>query len=105
MKYELGEVICTRELYLEGEQNSRKIVVRVGKPVPFADSSDYFAPFQIEGIGSENVLCAGGVDGVQALQDVMKVIGAQLQALNQQCGNRLRWDAGSGGDLGFPLDF
>ena len=103
MTYELGEIIAIRELSLIDESGvGRRVEVRIGKPTQFPDSTDYYAPFQITGIGSEKVLCAGGVDALQALQGVMVVVGAQLQALNSQHGGRLRWEGDSTGGFGFP---
>src|SRR6266566_5617373 len=102
MKYELGEVIASRELYsIEDNGSKRRVVVKLGKPVPFPDSNDYYAPFQITGIGSETVLCAGGIDAFQAIQEVMKVIDAQCRALNQTSSIRLRWEGDEGGGFGF----
>ena len=101
--YEIGETIATRELYLTEDDGTRRVVmIRLGKPRRFPDSSDYYVPFQITGIGSERVFCAGGIDAFQALQGLMPVIGAQLSALNASCGGRLRWEGDETGALGFP---
>ena len=101
--YPLGEVIATRNLALVKADGSRTIVqVRLGKPTRFPDSSDCYVPFQITGIGSERVFCAGGIDGFQALQDVMPIISAQLSALGGTCGGELRWEGDETGALGFP---
>jgi Domain of unknown function (DUF6968) len=103
MNYELGEAIAMRKLYLTQDDGTRKtVVIKLGAPRQYPDSSDYYIPFQIVGTGSELVMCAGGIDGFQALQDVMIIIGAQLSSLNQSCGGRLAWEAGEEGDLGFP---
>jgi hypothetical protein len=103
MNYEIGETIATRELYLtEDDGTKRVIVIRLGKPRTFPDSSDYYAPFQVTGIGSERVFCAGGIDAFQALQAVMPIISAQLSALNAACEGRLRWEGDEMGALGFP---
>jgi hypothetical protein len=56
------------------------------------------APFQIVGAGSERLKYACGSDAVQALQ-VMRMIEADLFALNSSLGGMLRWD---GTDLEFP---
>lgn len=101
--YEIGETIATRELYLVENDGTRRVVLlRLGKPRTFPDSSDYYAPFQITGIGSEKVFCAGGIDAFQALQGVMPIISAQLAALNAACGGGLRWEGDEMGALGFP---
>jgi len=103
MTYELGEIIATRELYLAEDDGSRRLVIiKLGKPRQFPDSSDFYVPFQITGIGSETVLCAGGIDAFQALQGVMPVIGAQLSALNEEYAHRLRWEGDETSAVGFP---
>ena len=97
----VGEVIATRSLNLADEKD-RVVVVLIGRPRQFPDSTDYYCPFQITGIGSERVKYAGGVDPVQALQLALLKAGADLYALDRKTGGRLRWDGGEPGDLGFP---
>jgi hypothetical protein len=102
MDNELGEVIATRELSMRQRDGSRcEITVKLGKPAKFPDSDDYYAPLQIVGIGSETVLRIGGVDGFQAIQEVMKIIGAKLAAFEESAGERLTWSGDDSG-LGFP---
>lgn len=102
MDYELGELIATRELSIKQPDGSRRdVTVKLGKPRKFPDSDDYYAPFQIVGIGSEKILRAGGVDAFQAIQGVMTVIGAQLAALEETVGERFTWIRADG-ELGFP---
>lgn len=100
---DVGEAIATRVLHLHGEGETREAVVIIGKPRPFADSSGYYCPFQIRGLGSEKVKWAAGVDAVQAIELVMKAIGAELHVLNELHNGRLRWEADDTGDLGFPM--
>jgi hypothetical protein len=103
MIYELGEIIATRKLSFIDDDGSERIVeVNLGNPKQFPDSSDFYVPFQVIGAGSETVLCAGGIDAFQALQEVMIIIGAKLSVLNESCGGRLRWEAEEGSSLGFP---
>src|SRR2546422_6692245 len=104
MTYEVGEPIAIRRLYLMQDDDTKKVVlISLGKPRKFPDSGDYYVPFQITGIGSETVLCAGGIDAFQALQQVMPIVGAQLSVLNEACGRRLIWEGSEEGDLGFPI--
>jgi hypothetical protein len=104
MIYEVGDIIAIRRLYLTEDNGARKVVlINLRKPREFPDSSDYYVPFQITGIGSETVFCAGGIDAFQAVQQVMPIIGAQLSLLNESCGGRLVWEGNKEGDLGFPV--
>lgn len=97
----VGTLIATRSLTIVGD--NREIVIRLGMPRRFPESTDYYVPFQVAGIGSENVLGAAGIDAFQAIQQVMLVIGAKLRAVNEQYGGRLRWEGDESGDLGFPI--
>src|SRR5207249_10365478 len=98
----LGEIIASRRLYLIDDENVRRTVcVLVGKPQPSGESSTYFCPFQIIGIGSQNTHFANGSDAIQALQSAMIMIAANLNDLNGELGGRLKWN-GDTSDLGFP---
>ena len=98
----VGEVIATRRLHLLDDE-TREIFVLIGKPRQFPDSSDYYCPFQVTGIGSGKVKYAGGVDAIQAIQLAMGMIAAELDALNNANRGRLRWEGDERGGLGFPL--
>jgi hypothetical protein len=100
---EIGIVIAERELVSMAEPGAGHLVkIRIGLPQQFPDSSDYYVPYRIEGIGTQKVRYAGGIDAIQALELVMILIGADLFALNQECGGCLRWVGGASGNLGFP---
>src|SRR5262249_55842003 len=99
------DVIATRDLVVREPNGSlRTLTVRIGRPQMFSEPpDDYFVPYQIMGAGSEKVQYGAGVDAVQALQLVMKMIGADLEALNRDYAEAIRWEAGqSPGDFGFP---
>ena len=101
---DLGEIIAVRELSMvEDGKADRKVEISIGKPHLSPDSGGYLCPFQIAGIGREEIKYAAGIDAIQALQLVMVMVGATLQFLNDQSGGRLRWEGGSEGDLGFPI--
>jgi len=99
---ELGEVLATRELTVEGSSKER-ITVIMGMPRRESESPhDFICPIQITGIGSETVKHVRGVDAFQALKLAMEMLGTQLYvSVNRQVCGRLRWNGGS--DLGFPL--
>jgi hypothetical protein len=101
----VGDVIATRILLIEEADGSeRTVIVRIGRPQMFSESpDDCFVPYQIVGLGSERVRYGAGVDSVQALQLVMKMIGADLAALNREYVGAMRWEAGQNeNDFGFP---
>jgi hypothetical protein len=108
MKLEnVGEAIATRRLQFLGEPG-REVLISLGRPRPSPDSpesGEYFCPFQITGAGDERVRYAAGVDGFQALELALKLIGSVLYRLNSQAGGRLRWEFDESGGLGFPQDF
>ena len=102
----IGEIIATRQLYYFDEAKQKKVIsVIVGKPQPSPDSREFQCPFQLIGIGSQDTLTARGHDSVQALQAALLSIAAKLNQLNVQLGQKLIWDGGAEGDLGFPKDY
>ena len=99
---DLGEIIAVRKFGFVDDEKA-KIEVRVGKPRPFDGSSGWYCPFQIVGIGGEEIKYAAGVDAMQSLQTVMVLIGATLEYFNGQVNDRLRWEGSTEKDLGFPV--
>jgi hypothetical protein len=105
MKLEsVGEIVAVRRLFLEGQEpSSGDILVKVGKPQQFPDSTDYYCPYQITGVGDEKVRYAGGIDAVQAIELAFRAIGIDLYVgINREFDDRLRWEGDEHGDLGFP---
>lgn len=100
----VGDVIATRHLFIANEPN-RQIVVRMGRPQPWANphGEDYFCPFQIVGLGNEAVKYAAGVDAFQAVELGLRMIGIELAVLNRDVDGQLRWECDGHGDLGFPV--
>lgn len=99
---DIGEIIAVRELQIDEGASFKKGEVRIGKPRPLPDSESYCCPFQIVGVGGEEIRYAAGIDAIQSLQLVMIMIGATLKYLNGQQGGKLGWKGGSKGDFGFP---
>ncbi len=92
------DVIAERRLWLKNTPRPGIRIV-IFKPVPDGPE-DYRCPYQIEGIGDEKVRYAVGVDAVQALELVIKVLPAELEALRQEHSD-LRWANADEGDFGF----
>ena len=100
----LGEIIAERRVYLQAQGvERREIIVRVGKPRPFPHPpEDYYVPYELVGIKRDGLRYAAGVDAVQALQLVMRMIGDDLHAIARAHHVTISWVAGSEGDSGFP---
>lgn len=102
MKIEkVGVVFATRELFVVGRD--QKITVKIGKPVPFPDGSNYYCPYQIVGLGKEKIHFGAGIDAVQALLLALHNIGAELYTSKEARARTLGWEGGGIGDLGFPV--
>jgi len=100
---DLGDVMAVRELSLsEGGTDHRVVLVKLGMPRQLPDSTCYFVPFQITGVGSEKIRYEAGVDAFQAIQLAMQTLGVYLNKINQDVSGGLTWEGGDVGDLGFP---
>jgi hypothetical protein len=98
---DLGHVIAERQLQYDHPEHGPRIVrVLLGTPSESPGGVDWYCPWQVVGIGDEQVRAAYGIDAFQWLQLVMKTIGATLYAQTDQ-GSRLSWIDGSTG-FGFP---
>jgi hypothetical protein len=99
----VGNIIATRTLVVDQDEGvGFEVTVILGQPQQSPGSSDCYCPYQIKGVGSEEVNQRYGVDRFQALQIALSAIGVQLEVLNKELHGRLRWDCGEKGDLGFP---
>jgi hypothetical protein len=100
---DLGDIIATRTLDYIGQGKQRLVVdIAIGKPRQFSDSEDYYVPYRIKGVGVEKLGYAAGVDAVQALQLVMRGIGADLLSISRKLPGQLRWIGNEPGEYGFP---
>lgn len=95
----LGEVIASRRLHLIDEP-TRQVVVQIGRPQPVDGSTDFFCPYQVIGLGDEKVRYAMGVDSVQALEEVIRILPTELAVLSRESPS-LRWEDAAAGDFGF----
>ena len=98
---ELGEVIAVRKFSHVGAPD-REVVVRLGKPQRTPGEPDFYCPYQILGLGSEDVHGICGVDAFQALQLTIEFIGLELERLSRLAGVRLCWEGDDSVSLGFP---
>lgn len=75
---------AVRRLSLANDPN-RTILVKMGKPQPLpeAPGHDHFCAFQINGLGSEKVKYAAGVDAFQSIELAFRAIETELALLNR----------------------
>ncbi len=99
---DVGEIIAERALILEHRGKRRKkVTIRLGKPQVFPDGHpDYFCPYQILGLGEDEVRFAGGLDAFQAIQMVLIGIAIDLNRYRRKFGQGLYW-LEKGDNLGF----
>jgi hypothetical protein len=94
----VGVVIAAREIDIDGDE---KVVITIGAPQEFPEGGSFFCPYQILGIGRDNVRYAGGVDAVQALELALQMIGTDLYTSDEFKADRLRYHGMR--NLGFPV--
>ena len=94
---DLGQVIATRDLEFDGQP----VRVSIGMPRPEPGGMDYMCPYEISGPLTKRVFRSIGIDAVQALQLVMKMIGVELEVCAEAKTGRLTWLGES--KLGFPV--
>lgn len=94
---ELGTIIAERSLACSNPK--KQVKVRIGTPRK-TNSEDFITPYQIVGIGDEKVRFAAGLDAIQSLRLVFKMIGADISYRLKE--HQLRW--ADGDDAGFPTD-
>jgi hypothetical protein len=98
---DVGEIVASRKIELLSEPGSKEVLVRLGKPQPFPDSSGFFCPIQVVGAGDEKVRYAGGLDEIQSLQLALRMASVLLETLDPKIRARLRWNGSQ--DLGFAV--
>ena len=98
---DVGEVIGSRKFEIASTDGNGEVILQLGKPQPFPDSSGFFCPIQIVGAGDEKVRYAGGVDEIQSLQLALRMAGVLLETLAPETRATLRWKGSN--DLGFRV--
>lgn len=93
--------VYERELEMNGSESS-KVLVRLGvAKEDRAHAGLWLCPFQIVGIGDEDVHLVSGVDGIDALLVALGTIAVHLRAAQRRF--TLAWFGMA--DLGFPIIF
>ncbi|SRR5216684_2586073 len=96
----LGEAIATRAFTLRDGNAEKEVVLRIGRPQQMPDHSDFFCPWELQGIGETKIRYACGVDQMQALLLAISTISVYLETLDPDIRKRLRWLDMD--DLGLP---
>lgn len=91
------EVMVTRQLDVDGEPI---FLIEIGKPYAEADGT-WFCPYRIQGPTTSFVNRDAGVDGMQALLNVLYVLSAKAETSVENQEGRLTW-GGQSEHFGFP---
>ena len=55
----IDDIVAKRVYKIGRGEDTSAVTVLLGKPEQFPDSTDFFAPYQIKGIGSEKIRYSG----------------------------------------------
>ncbi|HYO66859.1 MAG TPA: hypothetical protein VEU33_12315 [Archangium sp.] len=87
----IGDVIAEREFEFLQSGQTQQVRLLIGRPRRMAEpDSDWTCPFQIQGLGDEQIREACGVDAVQAIMLCLRMAGALLEH-HQERGLDLTW--------------
>ncbi len=96
----MGEVIAARRLVMVDDVGSEKAIeVRLGKPVEAGEAYGYYCPFEVRGFGSGNAKSVRGDDSVNALQNALAALNAEMCIIG--CNFELRREGHLGASTGF----
>ena len=62
----------------------------LGKPEQIPGHTDYYCPYQIQGVGSDTVRYTSGIDTCHALHLAIRSLGGDLEVLNRRLEGKLR---------------
>jgi Domain of unknown function (DUF6968) len=89
----IGNQIAYRRMQWKGLPDDI-VEVKVGQPQSLEESEDMYCPFEIRGTGREHLRYAVGIDAIQALALTVRMIRADLEALEAERGGQLEWAGG-----------
>jgi hypothetical protein len=97
----IEDVIATRRLEMTNEEGeTRSIEVRICRPLAHTSgATEYLCQYQIVGFRTGNPKYSRGSDSMEALQNAMSALDAELTIVS--CDFELRWDGHSPRDIGF----
>lgn len=87
--------------FLRRDVTGGRVVVRIGRPEPYPESShgDWRCPFEIRGLDNDISDFGFGIDTLGALQNALRVI--RLLLLRSKV--PLRWELTKTNDIGLPM--
>ena len=98
----VGEVVAARLLQRHDLAGGPcDVTILLGKPVTLPGDTCWLCPYQIVGVGSERVKAARGADGIQAVQNAERMIGADLFYFRERLSGALTWPLADSKELGF----
>lgn len=92
------DVIVSRTLDVDGEPRFR---LRVFRPVPEDDGSYWRCRYEVDGPLTRHVGSLCGGDSMQALLNVIYILGTEADVSEENLTKRLSWD-GQSEHFGFP---
>jgi len=97
----LGEVIAERRYtFRRLDGSTTEVRLQIGKPRPWTDAGDFVCAWQLAGLDREERFYQGGIDQVQALTLVLRVLPVWLRVTAKAHGGELLWFDEP--DLGLP---
>ena len=91
---ELSRVIASRSLTCLTDGHRKEVRVNLGEP--FADNGAFTCPYEIVIGNDSSVLAIQGIDGIQALQLALFMVGSSLRSMKNATDWRWANEAGSG---------
>ena len=96
MRFELGIAIAERSMEaIHKDGRVSKVDIQLGMPKIVPDSTDVYAPYQIQFKKTSRLWYAVGIDGFQALQLAMKMIAVEIESLERDHDVKIRGYHGS----------
>ena len=82
-------------IWKHADDSETPVIVHIGQPLPRisvdTNTSDWYCPFQVVGLGDETIRAVFGVDAVQALYLALSTIGRIVAASTAGQSGALDW--------------
>jgi hypothetical protein len=104
MRIELGQIIAERIMtatHFDGSQSVAKVFLGMPRIKQESEYDDYIVPYLISVCGEDRLRHATGIDAFQCLRLALRVLQAELEALERKHKIKLHWNGDENGNLGF----